>query len=79
MNVVQCLLWMDTHPPQKKREREGEPLKSREPVNSYIVSRDILPEAILKTAQAKDLLVRGDALTVNEAVDKVGISRSAFL
>ncbi|HCP14566.1 MAG TPA: ACT domain-containing protein [Peptococcaceae bacterium] len=69
---------MDTHPPQKKREREGEPLKSREPVNSYIVSRDILPEAILKTAQAKDLLVRGDALTVNEAVDKVGISRSAF-
>lgn len=45
---------------------------------SYIVNREILPEAIIKTAQAKELLLRGEALTVNEAVDKVGISRSAF-
>ena len=37
-----------------------------------------MPEAIIKTAQAKELLLRGEALTVNEAVDKVGISRSAF-
>lgn len=44
----------------------------------YMVSKEILPEAILKTALVKELLARGEALTVNEAVDKVGISRSAF-
>ena len=46
--------------------------------NMYIVSKDILPEAILKTALVKELLARGEALTVNEAVEKVGLSRSAF-
>jgi chorismate mutase len=44
----------------------------------YIVHEDILPEAILKTALAKELIARGEANTVNIAVDKVGISRSAF-
>jgi len=44
----------------------------------FIVSKDILPEAILKTAQAKELLIKGEALTVNEAVETVGLSRSAF-
>lgn len=43
-----------------------------------IVSKDILPEAILKTAQAKELLVKGDVETINEAVEKVELSRSAF-
>jgi chorismate mutase len=45
---------------------------------TYIVREDILPEAILKTALVKEMLTRGEALTVNEAVDKVGMSRSAF-
>lgn len=44
----------------------------------YIVSKDILPEAILKTAQAKELLAKGEAFTVNEAVEVVNLSRSAF-
>lgn len=48
---------------------EGKFLKVRE---------DILPEAIRKTAQVKELLARGEAATVNEAVDKVDLSRSAF-
>jgi len=43
-----------------------------------IVSKEILPEAILKTAQAKELLAKGDAHTINEAVDRVQLSRSAF-
>ncbi|AFM01127.1 ACT domain-containing protein [Desulfitobacterium dehalogenans ATCC 51507] len=43
-----------------------------------IVSKDILPEAILKTSQAKELLVKGDVNTINEAVDRVQLSRSAF-
>ncbi len=44
----------------------------------YLVNADILPEAILKTAQAKEILNKGLVQTVNQAVDKVGLSRSAF-
>lgn len=43
-----------------------------------LVSKDILPEAIIKTAQAKELLAQIDALTINEACERVDISRSAF-
>lgn len=43
-----------------------------------IVSKDILPEAIIKTAKAKELLVKGDVYTINDAVERVGLSRSAF-
>lgn len=44
----------------------------------YIVNKEILPEAILKTAKVKELLTRKEASTVNEAVEAVGLSRSAF-
>ena len=44
----------------------------------YIVSSEILPETILKTALAKKLLAKGEATTVHEAVEKIGLSRSAF-
>ena len=43
-----------------------------------IVSKDILPEAILKTALAKEYLAKGDVATVNDAVEMVGLSRSAY-
>jgi chorismate mutase len=44
----------------------------------YLVREDILPEAVLKTVQAKELLTHGEVKTIHEAVDKVGLSRSAF-
>ena len=44
----------------------------------YLVRADILPEAILKTAQAKDLISKRKVETVNQAVDRVELSRSAF-
>jgi chorismate mutase len=44
----------------------------------YLVREDILPEALLKTIQAKDLLARGEVKTIHEAVEEVGLSRSAF-
>ena len=44
----------------------------------FIVREDILPEALLKTIEAKELLARGHAKTVHEAVDQAGLSRSAF-
>ncbi|GJM79289.1 ACT domain-containing protein [Paenibacillus timonensis] len=44
----------------------------------YLVREDILPEAVVKTLQVKQLLASGDAKTVHEAVAQVGLSRSAF-
>jgi len=44
----------------------------------YLVRADILPEAILKTIQAKKLLNNHEVNTVYEAVEKVGLSRSAY-
>lgn len=44
----------------------------------YIVDEYILPEAILKTAQTKELLAKKPLLTINEAVQEIGVSRSAF-
>ncbi|MFC6331565.1 ACT domain-containing protein [Paenibacillus septentrionalis] len=44
----------------------------------YVVREDILPEAIVKTIQVKDILKSGEAHTINEAVERVGLSRSAF-
>lgn len=44
----------------------------------YLVSADVLPEIFLKVLEAKELLETGEASTVAEAVNIVGISRSAF-
>ncbi len=44
----------------------------------FLVQEDILPEAFYKTVQAKELLMNGEAATVNEAVERVQLSRSAF-
>nr|WP_205516362.1 ACT domain-containing protein [Paenibacillus sp. SYP-B3998] len=37
-----------------------------------------MPEGVLKTVQAKELLARGEVKTIHEAVEQVGLSRSAF-
>lgn len=44
----------------------------------YIVKAEALPEVFLKTIATKELLERGEADTIFEAVEKVGISRSAY-
>lgn len=44
----------------------------------YLVREDILPDAVLKTMQVKELLAQGEVKTVHEAVEQVGLSRSAF-
>lgn len=44
----------------------------------YVVRGDILPDGILKTLQVKEMLQSGEAATVHEAVERVGLSRSAF-
>jgi len=44
----------------------------------FLIRADILPESIAKTIEAKKLLESGEVDTVNEAVERVGLSRSAF-
>lgn len=46
--------------------------------NYYIIKRKALPEVFLKVVQAKMYLEKEKAMTVQEAVDLVGISRSSF-
>ncbi|MDY3982633.1 MAG: ACT domain-containing protein [Veillonellaceae bacterium] len=44
----------------------------------YLVQEDILPEAIKKTIRVKEILKLGQAKTINEAVDMMDLSRSAY-
>ena len=44
----------------------------------YLVQEEILPEAIKKTIKVKEILKRGEARTINEAVEKMRLSRSAY-
>jgi chorismate mutase len=44
----------------------------------YLVRSDILPEAMMKTIEAKELLERGKVESIFEAVQQVDLSRSAF-
>ena len=44
----------------------------------YLVEANALPEVFVKVTEAKSLLETGEARTVAEAVDRAGLSRSAF-
>ena len=43
----------------------------------FLVREDILPEALAKTIQAKELM-NSRSLTISEAIEEAGLSRSAF-
>lgn len=44
----------------------------------FLVCEEILPEAIKKTIKVKEMLKKGNARTINEAVAKMELSRSAY-
>ena len=44
----------------------------------YMVKEKAVPEVLLKVIEAKRLMETKKAITIQEAVDKVGISRSSF-
>ncbi len=46
--------------------------------NYFLVRGDMLPESMQKTINAKKLLESGTVKSVQEAVERVGLSRSAF-
>ncbi|MBP1996782.1 ACT domain-containing protein [Paenibacillus eucommiae] len=54
------------------------PIRESEQDRYYLIREDILPEGVLKTVQAKELLARGAVKTIHDAVEQVGLSRSAF-
>ena len=44
----------------------------------YLVESSVLPEVFIKVTQVRELLETGEVKTVAEAVERVGIGRSAF-
>ena len=44
----------------------------------YLIEAEALPEVFVKVIEAKSLLETGEVRTVGEAVERVGLSRSAF-
>ncbi|MGG1677564.1 ACT domain-containing protein [Neobacillus sp. NRS-1170] len=44
----------------------------------YLIREDVLPEAMKKTIEVKEMLDRGKAESIAEAVQRVDLSRSAF-
>ena len=44
----------------------------------YVVKQKALPEVLLKVVEANKLLESAKAMTVQEAAEKVGLSRSSY-
>ncbi len=44
----------------------------------YLIHSSVLPEVFVKVVQVKALLETGKVKTVHEAVDRIGLSRSAY-
>ena len=48
------------------------------PVEYYLVDKKVLPEVFIKVMEVKQRLNTGESSSVNEAVRKTGLSRSAY-
>ncbi len=59
-----------------RRQKVGVGLKDKK--KFYMVREDILPESILKTALAKEMLASGEVENIIEAVDRLQMARSTF-
>ena len=44
----------------------------------YLLKQKAVPEVLLKVAEAKKLIASEKAMTIQEATDQLGISRSSF-
>ncbi len=50
----------------------------KEETGYYVLKKQAVPDVLLKVLQAKKLIDSGKCKTVNEAAEKLGISRSSF-
>ena len=69
---------MDEDGINKMGSRKDVGRKMRGSTKYYVIKQRAVPEVLLKVVEAKNLLESEKVLTVQEAVDKVGISRSSF-
>ncbi len=51
---------------------------SDEVTEYYLVDKNVLPEVFIKVMEVKQRLNTGESISVNEAVRKTGLSRSAY-
>lgn len=51
---------------------------NQEPTEYYLVDKKVLPEVFIKVMEVKQRLNVGEASSVNDAVKKTGLSRSAY-
>lgn len=58
--------------------RKGRERYMGESTGYFVVKQKAVPEVLLKVVEAKRLLESEKVMTIQEAVDKVGISRSSF-
>lgn len=58
-----------------KKDKEA---RMAETTGYFVVKKKALPEVLLKVVEAKRLIESGKVLSVQEAVDQIGISRSSF-
>ena len=63
---------------QRKTFVSIERTKMADSTEYYVVKQRALPEVLLKVVEAKRLVESKRAMSVQDAVDKVGISRSSF-
>jgi len=57
---------------------QGEMVMAEEKSKYFVVKQKAVPEVLLKVVDAKKLLESERVITVQEATDRVGISRSSF-
>ena len=62
----------------QKREGRRKVRDMKETAKYFVVTQKAVPEVLLKVVEAKRLLESEKVLTIQEAVDAVGISRSSF-
>ena len=58
--------------------KKGKIMGQEDTAKYFVVRRKAIPEVLLKVVEAKRLLESEKVMTIQEAVDAVGISRSSF-
>ena len=51
---------------------------NQEESTMFLVKREVLPKLLLKTAQVKEAVIKGEALTVKDALEEFEITRSNY-
>lgn len=67
--TYKCMLCKDMELRRREMQKKSE---------YYVVKRKAVPEVLLKVVEAKKLLESGKAATIQDAVERVDISRSSF-